>query len=348
MDRAKVAINGFGRIGRAAFKVAMETGEVEVVAVNDLVPAGNLVYLLKYDTVYGRYHRTVEQSDGGLRVDGKECRVSAEADPAKLPWGELGVDIVLECTGRFTASEQMRQHLQAGARMVILSTPPKGTDVPVVVYGVNKAEDKVPMLSTASCTTNSVAPVIEVLDRRIGVKKAMLTTIHAYTHDQAIVDGPKAKEWRRGRAAAQNWIPASTGAAKATALAVPSMAGRFDGVAVRGPVACGSLSDIVLLTSRPTTVEEVNGVLREEAGHGRYEQVLGVLEDPVVSSDIIGDPRASVVDPEMTHVVDGDLVKVATWYDNEWAYGSQMVREAARLVREDGIPERQPAMASTR
>ena len=331
---AKVAINGMGRIGRAALKIILDTPELELVAVNDLMALDNLVYLLKYDTVYGRYEKRVETADGDLVVAGKRYQFLSEKDPARLPWHELGVDIVFECTGVFTRKADLEKHLQAGAKRVILSAPVKGEgDIPMVVCCVNVPEASCELVSCASCTTNCIAPVMEVMGRRIGVKKAIMTTIHAYTSSQAIVDGP-AKKWRRGRAGAANLVPTSTGAAIAATETLPEFKGKFDGVAVRAPVPAGSLVDIVFLTARPTTEEEINKIFREEAAGPRYRDVLGVAEDPIVSSDVIMDPRASIVDLSMTKVVDGDLVKVMSWYDNEWGYTNQMIREAVRIARE--------------
>jgi glyceraldehyde 3-phosphate dehydrogenase len=329
---AKVAINGLGRIGRATLKIVLDTPELEFVAANDLIPSDNLAYLLKYDTVYGRYQKRVEHTENGLSIDGKEYRVFNEKDPARLPWGELGVDIVFECTGIFRTKEGMEKHIRAGARHVILSAPEKTGEIPSVVHGVNSPEGNLKLLSTASCTTNCITPVVEVIGRRIGIRKAIMTTIHAYTSSQTIVDGPR-KKWRRGRAAAANFVPTSTGAAKATTQVLTQFTGKFDGVAVRGPVAAGSIADIVLLTERQTSEEEVNGIFREEVQTERYRGILGVTEDPIVSSDIIQDPRASIVDLTMTKVVDGDLVKIMSWYDNEWGYSAQMVRAAVQMVR---------------
>lgn len=329
---AKVAINGMGRIGRAALRIIMDTPALELVAVNDLMSLDNLVYLLKYDTVYGRYQKPVAAAGGNLVVAGKEIKFFSERDPAKLPWGELGIDLVFECTGAFTSAEGLNKHVQAGAKNVILSAPVKGEgDVPMIVHCVNTPEGQCQIISCASCTTNCIAPIMEVLDRRIGVKKALMTTIHAYTSSQAIVDGP-AKKIRRGRAGAANFVPTSTGAAKATAVALPQLKGKFDGIAVRGPVPVGSLVDIVVLTARPTTVEEINRIFKEESESPRYKGVLGYAEDEIVSSDVIGDSRASIFDPSCTLVVDGDLVKVMSWYDNEWGYTSQMIREAVRIL----------------
>jgi glyceraldehyde 3-phosphate dehydrogenase len=330
---AKVAINGMGRIGRAAFKVILEMPEFELVALNDLMDLDNLAYLLKYDTVYGRYEKKVEVSGKALVVDGKTYPVYSERDPAQLPWGKLGVDVVFECTGVFTNNEGLQKHVQAGAKLVYLSAPPKGEDVCTIVHGVTKPEGGVNVISCASCTTNCITPVVEIMIRRIGIKKAIMTTIHAYTSSQAIVDGP-AKKWRRGRAGAANFVPTSTGAAKATTNCLPELKGKFDGVAVRGPVPSGSMADLVFVTARPTSVEEIKRIFEEEAASPRYKGIMGVAEAPLVSSDIIKDSRASVVDLEMTQVVDGDLVKIMSWYDNEWGYTNQMVKEAARAVKE--------------
>ena len=325
----KVAINGLGRIGRATLKLVLDTPELELVAVNDIGTLENMAYLIKYDTVYGRYEKGVESSLGALVVGGTRVLYLSERDPARLPWAELGVELVFECTGLFTRQEDAAKHVEAGATWVILSGPTSSEDVPTVVHGVNRPGGSTSIISCASCTTNNITPVVEVMDRRFGVEKALLTTIHAYTATQAIVDGPGGtKDFRRGRAAAANFVPASTGAAKATARALPQVGGRFDGVAVRGPVAVGSISDLVFSLGRETTAEEINAVMSEEATTERYREVLGVTEDPLVSSDIVGDPRASVVQLDMTRVVGGDLAKVMCWYDNEWGFTNQMVREA--------------------
>lgn len=329
---AKVAINGMGRIGRAALKIIAGRPELELAAVNDLLPPEQIAYLLKYDTVYGRLDRPVEARDRALSIGGGQCPVFNEKDPACLPWGKLGVDVVLECTGIFRRTEDLRKHIEAGARHVILSAPAKDDRTPMVVCGVNSSGSRQQILSAASCTTNCITPVVEIMDRRIGIRKAVMTTIHAYTSSQTLVDGPRTK-WRRGRAAAANFVPTSTGAARATTRVLTGLQGRFDGIAVRGPVPAGSLADIVFVTKAPTDVDAVNSVFREESATGRYDGILGVTEEPIVSSDVIRDPRASVVDLTMTQVVDGDLVKVLAWYDNEWGYTNQMVRLALQLVR---------------
>ncbi len=328
---AKVAINGLGRIGRAALKIVLDTPELELVAVNDIASPDNIAYLLKYDTVYGRYDKTVENDESSLVIGDKKLLFFGERDPTRLPWGKLGVDIVLECTGVFTKHDDLAKHIQAGAKNVILSAPTKSEDIDTVVHGVNRPGQTPRIISCASCTTNCITPVVEIMGRRIGVKKAIMTTVHAYTASQALVDGPH-KNKRRGRAGGANLVPTSTGAAIATTKALPKYRGLFDGVAVRAPVPVGSLADIVFVTERKTTVEEVNRVFKEEAASERYKGILGVSEDPLVSSDIIQDSRASIVDLDMTQVVDGDLVKVMSWYDNEWGYTSQMVREAVQIA----------------
>ncbi len=327
---ARVAINGLGRIGRATLKIVLDTPELELAAVNDIAPADELAYLLKYDTVYGRYEGDVGHENSDLIIDGNRYRVLSEKDPANLPWGDMGIDLVFECTGAFTRKPDLEKHIQAGAKRVILSAPAKGDGVPTIVHGVNHADGE-RIVSTASCTTNSIAPVIEVIGRRIGLLKAMMTTVHAYTASQKLVDGP-AKNWRRGRAAAVNFVPTSTGAAVATTKVLPQYQGMFDGVAIRGPVPVGSISDITMVTQRPTSIDEVNQIFEEEAASNRYNGVLGVVKEPIVSSDIVKDPRGAVVDLTMTNVVGGDLVKVMSWYDNEWGYAAQMVREGVHMV----------------
>jgi glyceraldehyde 3-phosphate dehydrogenase len=326
-----VAINGLGRIGRAALKILLDSDGLDVAAVNDIAAADNLAYLLKYDTVYGRYHRKVSAEDGVLVIDDRRIPVFSERDPSALPWGDLGVDLVLECTGVYTSEEDLRRHIRAGASHVILSAPTKSENVPTVVHGVNRPDGEPRIISCASCTTNCITPVIEIAHRRIGVERAVMTTVHAYTATQQLVDGPS-KGFRRGRAAAANLVPATTGAARATTRAVPELTGRFDGLAVRAPIPVGSIADIVFVTSRATTAEEVNDAFRQEAATERYQEVLGVSDDPLVSADIVGDPRAAVVDLELTTVVDGTLVKVMAWYDNEWGFTNQMIREARSIL----------------
>jgi glyceraldehyde 3-phosphate dehydrogenase len=333
---AKVAINGLGRIGRAALKIILETPGLELVAVNDIGSLDNLAYLLSHDTAYGRYHKKVEEGDGTLIIDGQEIVFLQERDPAQLPWTEMDIDLVFECVGIFTSMEGASKHVEAGAKFVIISGPTKSADVPTVVHGVNTPDGGSRVISCASCTTNSITPVVEILDRHLGIEKAMLTTVHAYTSTQELVDTPLQKDFRRGRAAAQNIIPTSTGAAVATTKALPQLENKFDGIAMRVPVIVGSVSDMVFLTSRDTAVEEVNNLFKQEAAD-RYKGVMGVTEEPLVSSDIIGETHASVVDLSMTRVVDGNMLKVLAWYDNEWSYTSQMVREAVATLQNAGL-----------
>ena len=328
----RVGINGFGRIGRAAFKIIFETPALEVVGINDLISNENLAYLLKYDTVYGRYPHSVNYTDDTLQIGSQSFPVTHLKDPAELPWEELQVDVVLECTGVFTKRADLEKHLQAGAKRVMLSAPTKSEEILTVVHGSSQNDSDDRIISCASCTTNCITPVIEIIGRRIGLKKATLTTLHAYTSTQSIVDGPN-KKMRRGRAAAANFVPTSTGAAIATTKALPQYEGKFDGVAIRAPIPVGSIADIVMLTERGTSAEEVNNIFREEAESDRYRGVLGVTDEPLVSSDILQDSRASIIDLEMTQVVDGDLLKVMSWYDNEWGYANQMVRQAASWAR---------------
>ena len=317
------------RIGRATLKILRQTPELELVAVNDLVPVDNLAYLIHFDTVYGRYARDVRADGERLVVDDDSYPVFSKKDPGELPWKDLGVELVFECSGVFRKKEELEKHLQAGAEQVVLSAPPKSEGVPMVVHGATPLEDVLSssLVSAASCTTNCVAPIMEILDRRIGVEKSLMTTTHGYTSSQGLVDGPN-KKIRRGRAAAVNMVPTSTGAADATTKSVQGLTKDFDGVALRVPIPAGSIADVVVLTRRDTSVEEINNLFREEAGTERYRDVLGVSDDPLVSSDIIADPRASIIDAEMTRVVGGNLLKVMGWYDNEWGYTSQMVRHA--------------------
>jgi glyceraldehyde 3-phosphate dehydrogenase len=329
---ARVAINGLGRIGRAMLKRVVDEPSLDLVAVNDLADVENLAYLLRFDTVYGRYSKPVTVGGGNLVVAGKKLTTLRARDPLELPWQELGIQLVFECTGAFVRREDLERHIRAGARAVILSAPSKDSEVETVVHGANIQSGSPQIVSCASCTTNCITPVVEVIGRRIGFQKAMMTTVHAYTSSQAIIDAPN-KRFRRGRAAAANLVPAVTGAAIATTRALPAYAGLFDGIAIRAPVAVGSIADMTFLTSRKTSTDEVNQVLREEAETERYAGVLGVSRDPLVSSDIIGDTRASVVDLELTKVVDGDLVKIMSWYDNEWGYANQMLREGLSLTR---------------
>jgi glyceraldehyde 3-phosphate dehydrogenase len=329
--KMKIGINGFGRIGRASLKVIMDTPELEVVAINDLMTLDNAAYLLKYDSVYGIYNKEVSEDGGTLNVGDKKIKYLSIKDPAALPWKELQVDTVIESTGLFTNREDAEKHIHAGAKHVVISGPTKSVDTPTIVHGVNTQDGKVAIFSCASCTTNNISPLIEIIGRRIGIKKAILNTTHAYTASQGLVDGPSKKKLRMGRAAAMNLVPATTGAAIATTKALPQFKGKFDGVAIRTPVLVGSMSDITFIAERATSVEEINSILKEEAATDRYKKVVSVSEEPLVSTDIIQSTFAAVVDTEMTRVVDGDLCKVMAWYDNEWGFTNQMIRQIKEL-----------------
>jgi glyceraldehyde 3-phosphate dehydrogenase len=327
----KIGINGFGRIGRASLKVIMDTPELEVVAINDLMTIDNAAYLLKYDSVYGIYDKDVSVNDDILNVGNKKIKYLSVKDPAVLPWKGLQVQTVIESTGLFTNREDAEKHIHAGAKHVVISGPTKSIDTPTIVHGVNTQDGKVAIFSCASCTTNNISPLIEIMGRRIGIKKAILNTTHAYTASQTLVDGPSKKKPRMGRAAAMNLVPATTGAAVATTKALPQYKGKFDGIAVRTPVVVGSISDITFVAERATSAEEINAILKEEAATERYKKVVSVSEEPLVSTDIIQSTFASVVDTEMTRVVDGDLCKIMAWYDNEWGFTNQMIRQIQEL-----------------
>jgi len=331
----RVAINGFGRIGRGFTRAVYGKKDIEIVAINDLAPAANLAYLLKYDSVYGRAPFSVEAAESAIIIDGKKVPVLAEKEPAKLPWRDLKVDIVVESTGLFTTADKARGHIDAGAKRVVISAPGKGEGVETVLLGVN--EEKLAtceISSNASCTTNAVGPVMGILDEAIGIERAILNTIHAYTASQAIVDGVAPDDFRRGRAGALNMGPSSTGAAKATALVYPQFKGKFDGIAVRVPVASGSLADVTFVARRATSVEEVNEALRAAAKTDRWKRVFSVTEEPLVSSDILGLPYGSIADLGMTRVVDGTLVKVLTWYDNEMGYAHTLVGHVLKVAEQ--------------
>jgi len=326
----RVAINGLGRIGRAILKLVIDDAAMDVVAVNDLADVDNLAYLLRFDTVYGRYSKSVAVDKGDLVIAGHKVLSLSKREPLELPWKDLGIDLVFECTGAFTRRQDLEKHVRAGARFVLLSAPSKDVDVETLVHGANVPGGTQNIISCASCTTNCITPIVEIVGRRIGFSKAAMTTVHAYTSSQSIIDGPS-RRFRRGRAAGVNLVPATTGAALATTRALPEYADRFDGIAIRVPVPVGSIADLTFVTSHKTTIDEVNQILTEEAASKRYADVLGVSRDPLVSSDIVGDPRASVIDLELTKVIDGDLVKIRSWYDNEWGYANQVVRAALAL-----------------
>jgi len=335
---ARVAINGMGRIGRALFRLIAAQSSLELVAVNDLMTPENLEYLLRFDSVYGR-NDNFTRSGLHLTTGRGDVQILQERNPALLPWKKHDVDLVFECTGAFTKRHDLAKHLRAGARMVVLSAPSSDEALETVVHGVNRPGEGATIISCASCTTNCITPVVEIIGRRIGIAKAAMTTVHASTSSQAVVDGPN-KHVRRGRAAAGNLIPTETGAAHATTRALPALAGRIDGLAIRTPLLAGSIADITFVTTRKTSVGEVNAIFIEEAATPRYKDVLGVSFDPLVSSDVVGDPRASIIDLELTRVVGGDLVKVMSWYDNEWGYANQLVREALSLTAGVSPPPR--------
>ena len=337
---ANVAINGFGRIGRTFLRMAIEHPDFEIVAINDLGDVDMLAYLLQYDTAYGRAPFSVKVVEGGLQVGDKTIAVLSERDPAKLPWKDLNIDVVVESTGIFNSYEKSKAHLEAGAKKVVITAPVKdnpadsGVEGTTVLMGVNQEALKTCQItSNASCTTNATSPLIGILKETIGIDKAILNTVHAYTATQALVDGPTKKDFREGRAAAQNIIPSSTGAAHATALAHTELAGKFDGISIRVPVVVGSIVDVTFIASRPTTVEEVNQVLAEAAKTPRWKEIFAVTNDPIVSSDIIGARYASVADLAMTRVVDGNLVKVLAWYDNETGFTHTLVAHVADAIK---------------
>ena len=323
----RIAINGFGRIGRAALKIILNTPELEVVAINDLMSVDNAAYLLQYDSVYGIYENEVNHDGKQLQIKDKKISFLSEKDPAKLPWKKLGIDVVIESTGFFTNREDAEKHIHAGAKTVVISGPTKSKNTPTVIHGVNTQDGKTSVFSCASCTTNNIGPIVEIIDRSIGIRKAILSTVHAYTASQSLVDAPSKREPRMGRAAAVNLVPSSTGAAIATTKAIPQLEGKFDGISIRTPVPVGSISDITFVASRNTSSQEINTILEEESKSKRYKLVLATSTKPLVSSDIIKSPYASVVDLEMTRVVDGDLVKIMAWYDNEWGFTNQMIRQ---------------------
>ena len=330
----KVAINGFGRIGRLVFRIMEEDPEFSVVAINDLTDPEQLAYLLKYDTSHRKYlENDISYDEENIIVRGRKIRIYKEMDPSKLPWKQLEIDAVYECTGKFTDKEKAEAHIKAGAKKVIISAPAKG-ELKTIVYGVNEntlTGDET-IISAASCTTNCLAPVVNVLNKEIGIKKGYMTTVHAYTNDQSILDlaHPKGAKSRRGRAAAANIIPASTGAASALGKVIPELDGKLDGNALRVPVTTGSVVDLTLELNRKVTKEEINEIFNKNSN-----ETLGYTEDPIVSSDIIGDNHGGVVDGLLTDVLEtetGDLVKVVAWYDNEMGYSAQMVRTAKKLV----------------
>lgn len=323
----KIAINGFGRIGRPALKIALEKENIEVVAINDLADDKTLAHLLKYDSSYGTYSRDVKVGDGEILVDGKTIKSFSEPDPTKLPWKDLGVDVVLECSGVFNDRQSAQKHIQAGAKKVILSAPPKGDDIPVYLIGVNESEMKSEddIISNGSCTTNCLAPMIKVLDEKFGVEKGYLTTVHSYTNSQRILDLPH-KDLREARSAGQNIIPTTTGAAKTVAKAIKSMEGNLDGISMRVPTPVVSVTDFVGILKKEASVEEINSAYRE-AAVGDLKNILDISEEELVSMDFKGNPASAIVDLPLT-MANGNLVKVVGWYDNEWGYANRLVEMA--------------------
>ncbi|MDP2946073.1 MAG: type I glyceraldehyde-3-phosphate dehydrogenase [bacterium] len=333
--KTKIAINGFGRIGRIFFRHAFGHPDIDIVAINDLGAPENMAYLLKYDTVYGRYDKSVEVKDNKLIVDGKEIKILQEKEPGLLPWKNLDIDIVVESTGVFESYEKASPHLTAGAKRVVITAPAKDEITPTSTPNVGEEFLKLDKItSNASCTTNAATPVMAVMSANPGVKKAILNTIHAYTASQGIVDGPDKKDdYRRARAAAQNIVPSTTGAAIAATKALPSLKGKFDGISLRVPVVCGSIMDFTFIAARPTSVEEVNSIFKKAAAEKQWQGILAITEEPLVSSDILKNPHGSIVDLLMTKVIDGDLVKVLAWYDNEWGYVAMLLKHVLAVSK---------------
>ncbi|MCW1907795.1 MAG: type I glyceraldehyde-3-phosphate dehydrogenase [Candidatus Saccharibacteria bacterium] len=328
--KTKVAINGFGRIGRNAFKIAFDRSDLEIVAINDITDTKTLAYLLKHDSNYGTYKHDVGHDDTGIIVNGQHIKVLAEKDPAALPWKDLGVDVVIESTGFFVKPELAKAHITAGAKKVVLSAPAKGEGATTIVLGVN--EDQLPgsseVISNASCTTNCITPVAAVIESAFGIEKAMMTTVHSYTASQKLQDAP-AKDLREGRNAAENIVPTTTGASIAAAQALPALQGIFGGLSVRVPTPVVSLSDFVIITKKPVTVEEVNEAFKKAAKEPFYQGILDVTEEELVSSDFIGNSHSAIVDLNLTAVIGGNMLKVVAWYDNEWGYSNRLVEVVA-------------------
>lgn len=328
----RLAINGFGRIGRAAAKIALESDSVELVAINDLTDAKTLLSLLRYDSVYGIYNKEITQSEDQITIAGNKIQFYQQKDPANLPWAALGVDVVIESTGVFLTSELAKAHIKAGAKKVVLSAPAKDDLTPTYLIGVNEDQYQgEEIISNASCTTNCIAPVIKILNDKFGVKQSLMTTIHSYTADQNLVDGPH-KDLRRARAAAINTVPTTTGAAKAVTKIIKELDNKFDGLAIRVPTPVVSISDIVAVLEKPTTIEETNKLF-ESIADADLKNIISVTDDPVVSSDLIGNSMSAIVDLSLTNIVGGNLVKVIAWYDNEWGYSNRLVELAALITK---------------
>lgn len=332
--KTRVAINGFGRIGRNAFKIAFARTDLEIVAINDLTSTETLAYLLKHDSTYGLYDKKVSFDEHHVIVDGHKIPVTAEKDPSALPWADMKVDVVIESTGRFTKKEDAELHLKAGAKKVVISGPTKSEGVDTLVMGANddKLERATDIVSNASCTTNSLGAIMSILDEAFGIEKAMLTTVHSYTASQVLQDGP-AKDMRESRAAAENIVPTSTGAATAVALTVPQLKDKFDGLSVRVPTPVVSLSDVTMVLKKNTTKEEINEAIKKAVKEPYYQGILDVSEEPLVSSDYIGNSHSGIVDLLLTNVVAGNLAKVVVWYDNEWGYSNRLVEVVSDVGR---------------
>ncbi|MEK7099275.1 MAG: type I glyceraldehyde-3-phosphate dehydrogenase [Patescibacteria group bacterium] len=330
----RIAINGFGRIGRSFFRAAFGLSEFEIVAINDLADIKALAYLLKYDSVYGRYKKEVAAGDGMITVKGTSITVCAEKDPAVLPWGKLGIDVVVEATGFFASDKKSQAHLNAGAKRVVITAPASGEGVTTALIGVNdeRFAHASKITANASCTTNSVAPVMAIIHEQFGIQKAAMLTVHGYTATQNLVDGPDEKDMRRGRAAGVNIVPSTTGAAEAVIQAIPALAGKFDAVAVRVPTIAGSLSVMTVLLGKKTDRDTVNAVFKKAAGEARWSKVLKVADDPIVSTDILGEPYGAIVDAGLTKVVDGNLLEVFSWYDNEAGYTATLIEHIKRIA----------------
>lgn len=334
MAQANIAINGFGRIGRNAFKIAFDRSDLNIVAINDLTDNKTLAYLLKHDSNYGTYEKEVSFDDDGLIVDGKKIKILAEKDPEALPWGDMNVDLVIESTGFFTDKEGAGKHLTAGAKRVVISGPTKSEGVDTIVLGANddKIEGATEVISNASCTTNSLAVVMAILDAEFGIEKSLMTTVHSYTASQKLQDAPS-KDLREGRNAAENIVPTSTGAAVAVTQALPGLKGKFDGISMRVPTPVVSISDVTALLSRDVTIDEVNDVFKKAASEPFYQGILGVSDEPLVSRDYIGNSHSGTVDLALTRVAGGNLIKVCVWYDNEWGYSNRLVELAADIAK---------------
>ena len=331
----KVAINGFGRIGRNALKILLERHDAQVVAINDLTDAATLAHLLKHDSSYGEYDKKISATENSILINSREIQVFSETEPENLPWKKLDIDVVIESTGRFTKPEDAAKHLTAGAKKVVISAPPKGEGIKTVVLGVNEdvvtKTDKI--ISNASCTTNCIAPIMKVLEDNFGVEKAMMTTVHSYTASQRILDAP-AKDLRESRSAAENIVPTTTGASKAAALTIPTLKGKFNGLSVRVPTPVVSLADITAVIKRDTTKEELQKFFKKVAKEPYYEGIIGITEEELVSSDFIGNPNSCIVDLPLIDVVCGNMIKIVAWYDNEWGYSNRLVELAVDFGKE--------------